>query len=424
MRRPFLLVLACGVLATACDDKPTNPSRPSAAFELVGPFSGCVSADSVEALISAFFPAGKDRSSALARFRQVRRLVGPTPPGPDTASAVAHALNLVEFILKKYRDGRLIGGTSPETQAATVDMLNGVLCTVGLAPAFGPGTLGEDGAAEVISPTSPTTVVLTESEQAGVEVPAGAVEQTVLVTVTRLPDVPGPLLTELDQYPPFYEFTVTPEGAFAELVVVGACVQDAPDPTRLRLAHNVPPFTPGSIEILPLVPAPFLNCEAGQAAAPGENRWLARRGWLYRALAALAPRPLYAATFGTTGLGGTVRSFSPFGAVDTLGVMTAASALIQDGVFGQPVSDPPSVLITTPTGQPMEGVSVTFAVTAGGGSVSGANAVTDASGRATVGGWTLGLVHVNSLAATATAPHAGSGISGSPIVFTANAREH
>src|SRR5439155_7392950 len=41
-------------------------------------------------------------------------------------------------------------------------------------------------------------------------------------------------------------------------------------------------------------------------------------------------------------------------------------------------------------GRPVAGVQVTFSVTAGGGSITGATQVTDANGVATVGTWTLG----------------------------------
>ena len=53
----------------------------------------------------------------------------------------------------------------------------------------------------------------------------------------------------------------------------------------------------------------------------------------------------------------------------------------------------PSVKVTdAATGAPKPGVSVSFAVTAGGGSLSGASQTTNAEGIATVGGWTLGNV--------------------------------
>ena len=61
---------------------------------------------------------------------------------------------------------------------------------------------------------------------------------------------------------------------------------------------------------------------------------------------------------------------------------------------------------------------MTFKVTAGGGSLSGATPVTGADGIATVGGWTLGQkVGGNAVAASIS----GLDVSGSPLEFTATA---
>ena len=63
----------------------------------------------------------------------------------------------------------------------------------------------------------------------------------------------------------------------------------------------------------------------------------------------------------------------------------------------------PSVVVLDQSGNPVANVTVTFAVVLGGGSVTGASAVTNVNGTATVGGWTLGLVPgMNGLTATAT----------------------
>src|SRR6185503_7882046 len=69
----------------------------------------------------------------------------------------------------------------------------------------------------------------------------------------------------------------------------------------------------------------------------------------------------------------------------------ANSATTQSAVVGTAVAIPPSVKVTDGIGNPVQGVVVTFAVTLGGGSISGpASVATDAAGIATVGGWTLG----------------------------------
>ena len=85
----------------------------------------------------------------------------------------------------------------------------------------------------------------------------------------------------------------------------------------------------------------------------------------------------------------------------------------QIAVSGTAVQTPPSVRVTDGNGQGVGGVAVTFAVTNGGGSVTGASPVTDATGVATVGSWTLGSGLTNSLSATVAS------VAGSPVVFSA-----
>src|SRR5207253_72624 len=81
---------------------------------------------------------------------------------------------------------------------------------------------------------------------------------------------------------------------------------------------------------------------------------------------------------------------------------------------GTAVPIPPAVLVKDATGNPVQGVSVTFAVGLGSGSITGASQTTNASGIAAVGSWTLGTTAgANTL--TATAP----GVNGSPVTFTA-----
>lgn len=85
----------------------------------------------------------------------------------------------------------------------------------------------------------------------------------------------------------------------------------------------------------------------------------------------------------------------------------------QIGTMGQAVTTLPAVEVRDVLGNPVAGASVTFAVTAGGGSLTGGTAVTDGSGIATVGSWTLGpAAGVNTLTASLGAL--------TPVVFTAN----
>jgi hypothetical protein len=85
----------------------------------------------------------------------------------------------------------------------------------------------------------------------------------------------------------------------------------------------------------------------------------------------------------------------------------------QQARSGTAVPVAPSVLVTDASGNPVSGVTVTFTVASGGGTVTGAVATTGANGRATVGSWTLGAVGTNTL--TASAGAAGT------VTFTATA---
>jgi adhesin/invasin len=85
----------------------------------------------------------------------------------------------------------------------------------------------------------------------------------------------------------------------------------------------------------------------------------------------------------------------------------------QMAVSGTAVQTPPSVRVTDGNGQGVGGVAVTFAVTNGGGSVAGATPLTDATGVATVGSWTLGSGATNTLSASV------GSLAGSPVNFTA-----
>ena len=95
--------------------------------------------------------------------------------------------------------------------------------------------------------------------------------------------------------------------------------------------------------------------------------------------------------------------------VPTAVVATTTTSLT--GPVSSVVSPAPSVLVTDQNAEPMAGVTVSFVVTGGGGSVTGGSVATDASGIATVGSWTLGPgAGPNTLTATAA--------SLAPVIFT------
>jgi Bacterial Ig-like domain (group 2) len=182
-----------------------------------------------------------------------------------------------------------------------------------------------DTVTQAVGPAGGT--VVTPSGAAGVQIPAGTFSQQVMVTITRLPTPSspgaGPLPSSLKQYGPYYDFTTSPQVAqFGDSARVGVCqVTDPssafypPEPhDRLRLAHTVG----SSIEILDRVGVnDFLRCtNVSGSRSPGTDR-NGLRGVLLairdNAIGLLRPASLYAAH---GGLGGKVKSFSPFGAVD------------------------------------------------------------------------------------------------------------
>ena len=179
-------------------------------------------------------------------------------------------------------------------------------------------------------------VVTTPSGQAGVQIPAGVLGQNASITVTRLPTPSqvnqGPLPTTLNQYGPFYEIQISPANAqLGDSVRVGVC--QVTDPTsqffppesshpRLRLAHTVGTTT----EILePVGVADFLRCTnvtANSDVDPHASRFARAVAKLSRGASRIfSPNTAYAAH---GGLGGKVKSFSPFGAVDPLSFLNIA----------------------------------------------------------------------------------------------------
>jgi len=99
-------------------------------------------------------------------------------------------------------------------------------------------------------------------------------------------------------------------------------------------------------------------------------------------------------------------------------VVAAAAGTGQTAPAGTAVPVRPAVIVRDAGGTPVASVAVTFAVTSGGGSVTGGAATTGTDGIATVGSWTLGSsAGPNSLQATVDA----DGVSGNPVTFNATA---
>jgi len=108
------------------------------------------------------------------------------------------------------------------------------------------------------------------------------------------------------------------------------------------------------------------------------------------------------------------------GATLTVEQPDASSIVISSGDqqtvrTGSTVPVAPSVVVRDASSQPIQGVTVSFAISGGGGSLTGSSATTNASGIASTGGWTLGPTPG---ANTLTASVAGV----QPVTFTATAR--
>jgi hypothetical protein len=359
-------------------------------------------------------------------------LLGDYRRGQATA-ARTDMFNLWGQALKAFKAGTLRGGTSAKTAGLVLAFGDGLYCDVGLDPTG--LTLGGDptnpaNVTVVVFPAKDTQTVVTNDGQAAVKVSPKAITQPVTITISYITGqfgpFAGPLKTPLDQYGPFFEYTVTPSQPFSDTVVVEACITGPGNgnvPAAVHIGHNVPSTGPGGVpdtvvQILPKAPA-GLTC-TGTSALPAANPFqLARAGHVGQAAAALGsqmlalftPTPAYAITLG---VGGKTKSFSPFGGVDTTIVVTPQPNPFpaQTVPTGSATPLSPGVLLNTPNARPVPGANVTFATTVGQGDLTPPGSTTQsptvvvttgANGVATVGSWIVGP-GANTVTATTVYP--------------------
>jgi hypothetical protein len=434
-QRIRLAVLASlSLFIASCGERPEQVLAPRPVFDLA-PAASCTATESdIYALIDLLYSDGNEGQAANARFDAISKQLA-KGTASDSQTAKGQTLDLVDFTVRKYKNGQLLDPPGDQTtEEAVYELANSLLCFAGL-PLLPDGSLDPDGALALIFPTTDSTVRV-GTGNAGVNFDVGDVSEPILVSITRiLPDAPGPLATLLDQYPRYYEFSMSPVlPQFSQPVEVAVCVPeglvDAVTFGRLRLAHNLATPSGPVLEILetiaPEVVADIVFCSEESASRHGAFGLFDLASAVMRPVVrTLLPRPLMAsAMFATGGVGGTTRNFSPFGAVDPLVEMEATSALHQNYPIGGTVPSAPAVQLHTPNGTLFPGLSVAFAVGDGGGSVTGAAQTTDLNGAAAVGSWTLGLTPgLNTVTATATPPHAGSYVQPAPLNFTANATQ-
>jgi hypothetical protein len=145
------------------------------------------------------------------------------------------------------------------------------------------------------------------------------------------------------------------------------------------------------------VTTPTVTFAAGQDTATATVQGVATG---LAAVTATAPNYATGATLVTSGAAGQPA------------LLTIAAGDLQTAAAGSAVPIQPAVMVTDILGAPVAGATVTFAVVAGGGSITGATAVTDTSGVARVGSWTLGTAPGTNLLMASLGTL-------TPVVFTA-----
>lgn len=220
--------------------------------------------------------------------------------------------------------------------------------------------------------------------------------------VATSPDLPGISVTFNASAGPPPPVKIEPSDGFAQSAPVDAFVQNPPS-VLVTDANGAPV---GGVAVTWSVGVGGGSVVGAESVTDGLG--IARvGGWR------LGPAPGSNTLLATAaGLSGSPVTFGATGVAAGPSTIAMNAGNNQSAVAGQPVAIPPSVRITNASGSPAAGVTVTFAVASGGGSVTGGSAVSDAAGIATVGSWTLGFGG-NSLSASAP------GLSGSPVMFTA-----
>jgi hypothetical protein len=353
MRAPFLSALlvaaASGLIAAACD--PQVEELPTAAPSL----GVTADADAIAEQIRVLFPDPGLKHAALQRLRNLERQL----ERGQLEAARDMMFELVDFTLMRLGEGQLADPPGSETtEEAVLTLIGALYDLVGLAaPTVSEAALEEDGAAQVVGPDG--GLVVTETAKAGVLVPPGALEASVLLTIERLPDpvlpTTGPLPTTLPQYPLFYRF-----GAFPELrdvdppLVVDVCQVEAGAFAPPAELHDEPiddlvllqqdPDDPRRVVVLERVDVPpFLIC-AGTVLGlePSGGGWLRQLGrWAARWV---RPRRLdaSAAVVSHKGRASAINSIDPnsvlAGGDDTCVGEPVGSRIFQDSFDDKPVN--------------------------------------------------------------------------------------
>lgn len=338
MRRSLLGLLVVAVLS-ACSDSPvTSTTSPSITLAKSTPPEGPLD-QAIYDLIGEW-PDGTS-NAILSQWINVKRQF----EDGNQAAADKAFFQLAGFILNKTDNMNDPPGGESKTSAAA-RLLSYMSLFLGGETDVPPG--GTENAAGLLTPHAPLTLV-TPGGQAGVHFDAGSVNENRLIVITKDPTqygpCDGPLLTELCQYPLYFDIASYPDGPLLKIAQAAVCHPEIGDEggppdqlthDRLRLAHTKPddpdnyvtggiirdtPPSQENIEILPVVTQTFLSvCEDVEYQFPGviTGNFLDRGVRLASRVASrvgrfLTPRSAYAID---QGVGGGFLDFSPFNRVD------------------------------------------------------------------------------------------------------------
>lgn len=145
-----------------------------------------------------------------------------------------------------------------------------------------------------------------------------------------------------------------------------------------------------------------------------DNDGIAQELWTLGTNASQPQKVEVRAVESSTGAEKIFATFAATATADKASSLSAAAGKNQTALAGSAVAIAPAAQVTDQYGNPIAGVTVSFAVTGGGGTIINPSQTTGTNGIATSGTWTLGTTAgPNTLTATS------AGLAGSPVTFTA-----
>jgi len=349
MRHRLIWLSVVAALVACSDSTPTTaPARPSLDHvRSTVVFPGGTLDDNILAIIG-FWPSGQAKS-LLAQWTDLKKKFAAGQTNPRLlAEAQKKLAELSKKVVKETgKMNEPPTGESPGAAAARLILYMSLYVYGGPDTPPPPYDPGADAAVGFLTPGKGLTIT-TPSDRAGAQFDPGSVGEDRIIIITVNPNqygpCDGPLLTQLCQWPLFYNIESFPDGPLLKLAKAAICHVNAGDGApsegihdRFRLAHTRPTnpanYTPGGtirydggetedIEILPLISQTFVQClDVEYDFLPSElvdAGFLRRGAHAARALALraqrlLSPRSAYAIDQGG---GGGFEAFSPFNDVD------------------------------------------------------------------------------------------------------------